>query len=405
MRKLKIVRIISRLNIGGPAIHTILLTHHLNDEQFESYLVTGKEDPSEGNMLSLADAKGVKPIQLGALGRKIAPLRDLKAGLQIWRILRRIKPDILHTHASKAGVLGRLAAMAAGVPIRIHTFHGHVLQEYFSGWVSRTFVRIERALARRTHVVIGVSREVCNQLMAMGIGDSKTVRHISIGLELAQFTDCDVHRGELRRELGIPGDVALIGIVARLVPIKGHKVFFEAARRLHDQRAGKVKFLVVGDGELRQPLAKEAQDLGLEDQVIFTGFRSDLKRIYADLDGVALSSYNEGTPVALIEALAAGRPGVATRVGGVPELIEDGVTGFLIDSGDAGAMADRLGWLLDHPEEARQMGARGRQRVIPSYCIEQLAKNLRQLYLELADKKGVLSIEESGESSQGIGGG
>lgn len=404
MRKLKIVRIISRLNIGGPAIHTILLTHHLNDEQFESCLVTGKEDPSEGNMLSLADAKGVQPIQLESLGRRISPLRDLKAGLQIWAILRKVRPDIVHTHASKAGFLGRVAAIAARVPIRIHTFHGHVLQEYFSGPVSRAFSWIERALAWRTDVVIGVSREVCDQLMAMGIGNGRTVRHIPIGLELAQFTDCDVHQGELRRELGIPGEIALVGIVARLVPIKAHKVFFDAARRLHDQRPGRVKFLVVGDGELRDSLARHAQELGLGEAVLFTGFRSDLKRIYADLDVVALSSYNEGTPVALIEAMAAGRPGVATRVGGVPELIEDQVNGFLVDSGDAEAMADRLGWLLDHPEEAKQMGARGRQRVIPTFCIEELAKNLRRLYLELARREGMLGTAGRGEGSPDIDG-
>lgn len=394
MRKLKIVLILSRLNIGGTASHAILLTEHLQDEQFETHLITGREDLDEGNMLDLAEAKGVRPLLLESLRRSVCPPRDLIAGVQIWRILRRLRPDIVHTHASKAGFLGRLAASLAGVPIRVHTFHGHVLQEYFSGPVSRLLIGIERFLVRRTDVIIGVSREVCDQLIAMGIGDAEKVRHIPLGLELEPLTDCERYRGQLHRELGLTEDIAMVGIIARLAPIKGHKDFLRAAKLIHDQRPGQVKFLLVGDGPLREPLREQAHQLGLDEAVLFTGFRQDLVRLYSDLDVVALSSYNEGLPVTLVEGFAAGRPAVATRVGGVPELIEDGVTGFLVDAGDAAAMADRIGWLLDHPEEARAMGLRGRERVIPTLSVERLLNDLRGLYTELARKYGLFAIPD-----------
>lgn len=384
------VRILSRLNIGGPAIHTILLTQRLQDEQFESFLLTGRESPGEGNMLALADEKQVQPLILPHLGRPIHLINDVLAGIEIWRTLRRIKPDIVHTHASKAGFLGRIAAILVGVPVRIHTFHGHVLQEYFGRLTSHLFVGLERFLSHWSDTIIGVSQEVCDQLKTMGIGSEKSIRHIPLGLELERFCHCETYRGQLRNELGIADDVSLVGIIARLVPIKGHRDFFLAAQAVHKQLPGKVKFLIAGDGELRDELTRQVHQLGLSDAVLFLGFRQDLERLYADLDVVALTSYNEGLPVALIEALAAGRPGVATRVGGVPELIQDGVTGFLVEKGDWAGLAEKILWLLKHPQQAQTMGEQGRNRVIPSLCIERLEQDIRSLYLELAKEKGLL---------------
>jgi glycosyltransferase involved in cell wall biosynthesis len=384
MSKLKVVHILSRLNIGGTASHVILATRGLRDRGVEALLITGREDPREGNMFSLAEAKNVQPILIPSLRRAISPLRDLAAGYQIWKILRREKPQIVHTHASKAGVLGRIAALLAGVPVRIHTFHGHVLQDYFHPHVSRIFIWIERALARRSDAIIGVSSEVCSQLIDMGIAESDKVRHIGIGLELEPFADCDRERGKLKAELGIPNDIPVVGMIARLAPVKGYEVFFQATARLTQQMNGRVRFLVIGDGPLRHSLEAQVRDMGLGQAVIFTGFREDLVRIYADLDVVALSSHNEGTPVTLIEAAAAGRPGVATRVGGVPELIEDGVNGFLVEKGDWQALADRMAWLLAHPEEARRMGQSGRQRVLEAFSVQRLIDDLVRLYRELS---------------------
>jgi glycosyltransferase involved in cell wall biosynthesis len=214
------------------------------------------------------------------------------------------------------------------------------------------------------------------------------MRVMPLGLDLDRFVGCGAARGRLRAELGLAPDALTVGIVARLVPIKAHEVFLEAAGRLR-RRLPRVTFVVVGDGERRTELEGEARRQGLQGHIHFLGWRQDLERIYADLDVVALTSRNEGSPVSLIEAMAAGRPVVATRVGGVPDLIEDGLTGALVGTGDAGALADAIGTLLADPDRRGAMGTAGRKRVLPAFGAERLLADIDRLYMELLRRKGL----------------
>jgi glycosyltransferase involved in cell wall biosynthesis len=307
--------------------------------------------------------------------------------LALLRLMRRFRPHVVHTHTAKAGTLGRLAARLAGVPVVVHTYHGHVFHGYFSPRKSRIFLAIERMLARWTDRLLTVSDEVRAELLALGIGSPERLTVVPLGLDLHRFVECGARRGELRRELGVEGSVPLVGIVARLAPVKAHEVFLQAARSVSDRVPG-VQFLVVGDGERRGALEAMARGLGLRDRVRFLGWRADLDRVYADLDLAVLCSRNEGSPVSLIEAMASGRAVVATRVGGVPDVVDDGVTGHLVAPGDPRGLADAMVGLLADPERRRAFGAAGRKRVCPAYGAERLLADVARLYAELLDAEG-----------------
>ena len=389
MRRIKVLRIIARLNIGGPAIHTILLTAGLNNERFEPLLVTGVEGRREGNMLDLAAAKGVEPIVIPELRRNPSPKDALIALVKLYRLIRRQRPQIVHTHTTTAGLLGRLAARLAGVPIVLHTFHGHVLRGYFGPLQSKALVWMERLLARITDRIVTVSEGQRRELAGYGIAPLEKIAVVPLGFELDDLLSCESHRGELRRELGLSDNAKLVGIVARLVPIKNHRLFLRAAK-LVAEAVPQARFLVVGDGELREGLEAYARDLGLDGRVIFTGWRRDLSRLYADLDVVALTSINEGTPVSLIEAMAARVPVVATAVGGVPDVVADGETGCLVEAGDAEGLAEAITELLRNPERAKAMGRAGREAVYPRFAAQTLFTNIERLYTELLRQKSLL---------------
>jgi len=382
MRRVKVVRIIARLNIGGPAIHTILLTAGLNDQRFESMLVTGVEGKYEGNMLDLAAAKGVEPIIIPQLRRNVDPLGSLITLFKLYRLMRRERPHIVHTHTATAGLLGRLAAKLAGVPVILHTFHGHVLHGYFGPLQSKALVWMERLLARLSDRIVTVSEGQRQELAAYGIAPLEKITVVPLGFELEELLACESHRGELRRELGLTDGNKLVGIVARLVPIKNHHLFLQAAQVVAEA-VPQARFLVVGDGELREELEVYARDLGLDEKAFFTGWRRDLPRLYADLDVVALTSINEGTPVSLIEALAAGVPVVATAVGGVPDVVVDGETGYLVEAGDVKGLAEAIIELLRNPERAKEMGSAGREAVYPRFATQTLIANVEGLYAQL----------------------
>jgi glycosyltransferase involved in cell wall biosynthesis len=294
----------------------------------------------------------------------------------------------VHSHTAKAGTLARVAAWLGRVPVIVHTYHGHVFHGYFSPRQTRLFLAIERALARRTDCLLAVSETVRRELLGFGIGSPERMRVMPLGLDLDRFARSDAMRGLVRAELGLAPETPTVGIVARLVPIKAHEVFLEAAARLA-RRLPRVAFVVVGDGERRAELETAACRLELQGRVHFLGWRQDLDRIYADLDVVALTSRNEGSPVSLIEAMAAGRPVVATRVGGVPDLVEDGLTGTLVGPGDAGALAEAVAALLADPDQARAMGEAGRKRVLPAFGAERLMADVDRLYTELLRRKGL----------------
>jgi glycosyltransferase involved in cell wall biosynthesis len=379
---IRVARVIGRLNIGGPAQHVIYLTAGLPRARFESVLLCGREAPSEGSMRALAARWAVRPIAVPGLGRRVSPVDDMRSLVFLTRFFRSFRPHIVHTHTAKAGALGRLAAWLTGVPVVVHTYHGHVFHGYFSRPMTSLFLAVDRMLARSTSRLLAVSESVKRELIRYRIGGPGQVTVQPLGLDLTAFLGCQVHGGELRRELGVDSRRPLVGIVARLVPIKRHEDFI-AASALLAARIPEARFLVIGDGERRTELEVLVRKKGLGERVRFLGWRHDLDRIYADLDVVVLTSANEGSPVSLIEAMAAGRPVVATEVGGVPDLVEHGVNGVLGRAGDPSATAEAIAALLADPERRRVMGEAGRKRVRDAYTIDQLVSDMDRLYTEL----------------------
>lgn len=379
---IRIVRVLSRLNIGGPSFHVILLTAGLNGEGFRSTLIIGREGPREGNLLAYARARGVEPLVLESLRRDLRPLEDGRAFFQLLRLFRRLRPQIVHTHASKAGALGRLAARLAGVPIIVHTFHGHTFHSYFHPLLSRLFRTLERGLARWTTRIIAISPTLKEELIRYRIAPAEKIVVIPLGLELDRFAESDRFRGELRRQLGLAEAIPLICSVGRLVPVKNHALLFQAFARVLQHRPD-AHLLLVGDGELRPQLEVASRHPPLRGHVSFLGWREDLERVYADADLVVNNSLNEGTPVAVIEAMAAARPVIATAVGGTPDLIRDGETGWLVPSKDPEALAGRILYVLDHPEEAARVARAAQAFALARFQADQLIRRMRELYLTL----------------------
>ncbi len=382
LARCKVVRIITRLNVGGPAIHTILLTALLDPRRYESVLVTGSEGATEGSMRYLAEERQVALNTIPEIGREISWIDDLVALIKLVRILRREKPDIVHTHTAKAGTLGRIAALIALAGTRkavFHTFHGHVFHGYFSPLKTRFFITIERILGIFTDRLIAVSEETRADLIKYRVAAPSKIDCIPLGLDLERFANCEKHEGALRRELQIPGGARIVGIVARLVPIKAIDLFLRAASIVGNKLPG-VHFVIVGDGELRESLEKLARTLGLAGSVHFLGFRNDLDRIYADLDIVVLSSFNEGLPVSLIEAMSSARVVLSTAVGGVPNLVSDGDTGFLVPSGSEEALANGILRALQNYDQLGSMRRKAREYALAEFDIARLVRDIDDLY-------------------------
>jgi glycosyltransferase involved in cell wall biosynthesis len=380
-RRRRVLRLFSRLNIGGPSLHVILLSQGLRPLGYETRLVVGRESPREGNLLALAAERGVACETMAGLGREIAPLRDIVALAGLVRLMRAWRPEIVHTHTAKAGLLGRLAARAAGVPTVVHTFHGHVLRGYFSPPKQALFRGLERVLARAADALVAVSQTVKQDLVELGVAEAPKIRVIPLGLELEPLTRA-LPRGTLRREAGIPAEAPLVGMVGRLVPIKDVPTFLEAARLVRARRPD-ARFALVGDGEERPALEALCRALGMDGAVRFFGWRSDLPPVYGDLDVVVNASRNEGTPVALIEALAAARPVVATAVGGTPDLLGGGERGRLVPPGEPAALAEAVLETLSGSEAARRRALAGREHVMSQHSSERLFREMDALYREL----------------------
>lgn len=379
MRRVKVLRVITRLNVGGPAIQAVLLSARLDPERFESLLVAGTESAAEGNMLELGRLDRPPSLRrIPALGREISLWDDLRAFVALVRLMREVRPDIVHTHLAKAGTLGRLAARMTGVPVVIHTYHGTVFRGYFGSWKSRLFVQIERSIARITTRLIAITPGQRRDLIGLGIGDARKVIEVPLGLDLAPFSG-GVSRVEARRMLGLGADEPVVAIVARLVPIKDVGLFLRAFARVTPSAIA----LIVGDGEERAQLEAEASDLGIAPRCRFLGWRRDVESIYAAADVVALTSRNEGSPVSIIEAMAAGRAVVCTEVGGVPDVVTSGVSGMLVPTGDAGALATAIDRLLADPAERERLGREARKAVYPRYDVSRLVTDIAALYTQL----------------------
>ena len=394
--QIRVLRVIARLNVGGPARHVALLNAGMDtDRRFRSWLVTGTENPSEGTLLDYAQARGVEPVVIPEIfGQASLTPRDLVALAKLTALTRRLRPHVVHTHTAKAGFLGRLAARAAGVPVILHTYHGHVLSGYYSQAKTRALQLMERGLAHLSDQLIAVSDRVQDDLVQFGVAPAERFRVVPLGLDLAPLFDVSAQRGVLRRELGVALDAPLVGIVGRLFPIKNHALFLDAAARLLAEQPD-ARFVIVGDGALRGELEARAEQPDLAGRVYFTGWRHDLATIYADLDVLAVSSRNEGTPVSAIEAMAAGCAVVATRVGGLPDLIADGRTGTLVPADDPTALSSAIGQTLTDPVGSRTIRAAARADVEHRFMATRLVDEMKALYLHLLAAKGVAWGEDT----------
>ncbi len=377
------------MNIGGPALHVTLLNARLDPRRYESLLVSGTENPGEGNLLDWAAGKGVRPVMIPEIiGEATFKPRDVIALQKMYALIRRERPHIVHTHTAKAGFVGRLAARAARVPIIVHTYHGHVLSGYYSPLKTSLLRQMEKALAHSSDCIVAVSDQIRNELAEFGIARKDKIVAVPLGLELDQFLNITRGAGTLRRELGIRQDAPLVGIVGRLAPIKNHRLFLEMARQML-VTVPNACFVIVGDGVIRGELEEYARHLGIAGQVIFTSWRRDLANIYAALDTLIVSSINEGTPVSAIEAMAAGCPVVATRVGGLPDLIVDGVTGCLVAPGEASGLARATGSLLTDVGQTERITQAAREFVRAHFSVERLVGDMANLYERLLFEKGL----------------
>jgi len=386
-RSLKILRIITRLNIGGPAQHAVFLTVGLNNGLLQSKLVFGAVDQSEGDMSYLARGNGIAFTEIGSLKNEAGFLGNLRAFLQLYQLILREKPDLVHLHLLKARFLGGLAARVAGVPLVLETLHGDLFTDYYGYFKTQAILMAERLLGHLImDKVIAISGGVKESILRSRIASASKVEVIPLGLELEKFMTRPQLAGELRRELGIQEGNRLVGIVGRMVPIKGHRNFLQAASEVL-RSCSNVRFVLVGDGLLRREMEMECQLLGITEAVTFLGWRRDLDKIYADLDMVVMSSLNEGTPVSLIEAMAAGKAVVATRVGGVPDVVEDGKTGLLVPPKDPKALADAILRLLNDGDLRRSLGERARVSVFPKYDVSRLVQDMKDFYLNIVPSR------------------
>ena len=427
---IKVVRIIARLNVGGPAQHVVWLTAGLPATEYESLLVTGVVPPGEDDMSYFAESLGLRPAIIPEMSREISP-KDAVTVWKLFRLMRRERPMIVHTHTAKAGTVGRVAgllyrwltpATLRGRPRRlrlVHTYHGHIFHSYYGRLKTRLFIFIERMLARlATDRIIVISPQQLHEIQEVfGVGRPRQFAVIPLGLDTGRFAGWPSRRATLRAEIGAGERDLLVGIVGRLTEIKNHTLFLKAAGLYKEKRGlelkggGRVRFLIIGDGHLRSGLEMEARTLGLESDVIFLGTRADPENFYPALDAVALTSLNEGTPLTLIEAMANERACVATAVGGVIDLLgqkrqggDDGGDfqlcehGLLVRPNDAQSFARALDYIIRNEDERREMGGRGHRFVEENYSKERLLSDIMNLYRGLAFEESVTlkSVEPEG---------
>src|SRR5437764_4793845 len=388
----KVLRVIARLNVGGPALHVAYLTAGLAERGYDTTLVAGTIARGEESMAFVADAHNVHVETLSELHREISPIRDLRAILRLARLIRRERPAILHTHTAKAGAVGRIAALLASTarpPIIVHTFHGHVLRGYFGPVKTFGFRLLERLLARMTTQLIAVSPEVRDDLVQLGVAPESKFAVVRLGIELDErVASDDAGRQETRRVLGIPEQAFVVGWFGRMTEVKRTPDVVRAFRGLVDAGVDG-RLLLVGDGPERDGLERFAHELGVMRRCLFLGYQEEVGRYYDAVDALVLPSANEGTPVSVIESLAAARPVGATRVGGPPDVVLARLDCFSRELGSADAIDERRTELAADPDRRAQVGAAGREHVAERYAVERLVADTEELYRSLLAAKGL----------------
>lgn len=381
----RVLRIINRFNLGGPTFNAAYLTKFLEPE-FETLLIGGLKDESEAGSEFILENLGIQPMVLEEMRRAPGLSKDYKTYKRIRAIIKEFKPDIVHTHASKAGAIGRLAAHHEGVKAIVHTFHGNVFKGYFGATKNVLYKNLERYLAKRTHAIIAISDLQKSELTEEHrICAAEKTRVIPLGFDLLKFkTEKEKKRKAFREKWSILDNEIVISIVGRLVPIKNHKLFIDAMRLVAEQSNIPMKAMIVGDGESRAYLEEYIKvNCPKDHPFVFTSWIREVDEVTAGSDIIALSSLNEGTPVSLIEAQASGTPIVSTDVGGIRDIVIPEKTALLSPSGDAESFAFNLLRLINQPYLRSEMSAQGWPHVEDRFHYSRLVKDMRQLYLEL----------------------
>jgi glycosyltransferase involved in cell wall biosynthesis len=396
----RIVRIINRFNLGGPTYNVTYLTRYLAPE-FETLLIGGMKDESEASSEFILQQNGLTPTIVPEMRRSINPANDIVAYKKIKQLIKDFKPHIVHTHAAKSGTLGRLAAFSCNVPITLHTFHGHVFHSYFGGMQTAVYKNIERYLAKRTTALVALSEIQRHELSEVHhIAEASKFHIVPLGFDLAKFwTDKETKRKNFRDKYCIQDDELAIGIVGRLVPIKNHHLFLKAFQQTKAASTSKIKAFIIGDGELKEQLMNYCKELSLSftsrvdlhpsSDVVFTSWIKEVDIANAGLDIVALSSLNEGTPVSLIEAEAAGKPIISTQTGGIENVVIPGETALLSPVGDTQAFAVNLIKLVNNKELRLKLSQKGEDFVKDRFHYSALVKNMSNLYRELLKQRNI----------------
>lgn len=382
--RLRVLRIIGRLNMGGPAHQAALLSgRRFHPDRYETLLVHGAPAPGEASLADLSEAEGATMRFVSELRQPVQPFRDSQALLRLIRLARAFKPDVVHTHTAKAGFLGRQAALTVRPrPVIVHTYHGHVLEGYFGPAKARLYLELERTLARVSDRLLGVSQATVDDLVRLGVAPAEKFRVLPLGLDLDPLAEPDeALRIASRRELGVGVDEILLVFVGRIVPIKRLDLLLRslAQARGSDPR---LRLAVVGDGDERPQLERQAAELDISTEVLLLGYQRELRPIFAAADIAVLSSDNEGTPVSLIEAAAAGLPAVATDAGGVGEVVTED-TGIVVPRGDVGGLASAMVEMAADAERREEFGRAARRRALDRYGADRLLGDIDELYREL----------------------
>ncbi|MBI4552246.1 MAG: glycosyltransferase family 4 protein [Candidatus Latescibacteria bacterium] len=386
-RRVKVVHLITRLDRGGSAEVVLQLAARLDRDRYDVEVVSGRTIDPVCDLAHYTRTTGVPITMLPRLRREVAPADDPIACVQVYRYLRRSRPDLVHTHSSKAGIVGRLAARAAGTPVIVHAPHGHVFYGYFGRLATHAFILAERLTARWTDRIITLTELEKQDHLRVRIGRPEQFVPIPCGIDLSRFSAAEQEGRTLREGLQLrPGELLVLW-AGRLVPIKGCDAFLRACTivvRQHDT----ARFVIVGDGPLAESLRKMASRLGLDDRVRFVGYRSDIPAWMWAADVFVLSSLNEGLGRVLLEAMACQTPIVATDVGGVSEIVQTGETGLLVPPADPERLAEGILTLLRETERARAMGERGYQRAL-GFDLRVMVDRTAAVYESLLTAKGV----------------
>jgi glycosyltransferase involved in cell wall biosynthesis len=395
LEKTKIIHIITRLDKGGSAETTLQTVSLLDHKKYELFLIRGLSlESNMSNMeresverdLSLAEAKSIKVFALPSLVRRLSFKNDLLAFISIYRLIKRIRPHIVHTHTSKAGLLGRLAAFLARVPVIIHTPHGHVFHSYYGPFMTRIFIIAERILSLMTDKIAALTDRERDEHLEQGVASIEKYTIIHSGVMLQQIMNMNIDIETGKKEFGIPQNSNVIGVVGRLVPIKGHKYLVSAAKRIIKEFDNTV-FVFVGDGYLESRLEKQAESLGVRKHIIFAGWRKDVIEVLDLFDILVLPSLNEGMGKVLIEGMALGKPIVASRVGGIIDLVKNGDNGILVSPRDSDALGEAILTLIRNKNLAQRLGEYGKANISPEYDTFVMVRQIEEMYENMLSRK------------------